>query len=319
MVKIGVRTPSIKRSVKARTTGRITRTVKRSVNPVYGKKGTGFITNPERSIKNAVYHRTTVGINPLSTLATNQSKSSTIAAHQTQPRNDYEQPISIHELPSDFVQSHNIPKNKLLLEINDVKTEDHEKNINELISNISGDVERYELYSDLKRNDIIDFHFGEKIYQFDFFTIDIHTDSEVIRNNGVYELRLKDRLSNTFLTIGAIPSDYNEQLDSIFSDKSVDTELQIKTYGGNYKQTSENKNGSISVRNYKEPLRFVLQIYDTNPRKKAEQAVINDYYKALQDQQDAADRQTSKSVGGCMAIGFIAFLIIIAVISSIFN
>lgn len=61
-MKVGVRKPSIKKSVKARTTGRVKRAAKRSVNPVYGKKGTGFAKNPSRSVKNAVYHRTTIGV-----------------------------------------------------------------------------------------------------------------------------------------------------------------------------------------------------------------------------------------------------------------
>lgn len=57
----GFRKPSVKKSFSARTTGRINRSVKRATNPFYGKKGTGLVRNPERSIKNAVYHRTTTG------------------------------------------------------------------------------------------------------------------------------------------------------------------------------------------------------------------------------------------------------------------
>lgn len=37
-MKIGVRTSSLKKSFKARTTGRINRTLKKSVNPLYEKK-----------------------------------------------------------------------------------------------------------------------------------------------------------------------------------------------------------------------------------------------------------------------------------------
>ena len=61
-MKVGLRTPSPKKSLKARTTGKVKRAAKKAVNPMYGKKGTGFIKDPERSIKNAVYHRTTVGV-----------------------------------------------------------------------------------------------------------------------------------------------------------------------------------------------------------------------------------------------------------------
>ena len=61
-MKFGVRKPSFKKSIKARTTGRINRAVKRAVNPLYGKKGVGFVKDPSRSIKNAVYQRTTFSV-----------------------------------------------------------------------------------------------------------------------------------------------------------------------------------------------------------------------------------------------------------------
>lgn len=58
-MKFGVRTPSIKKSVKARTTGKIKRQVKKSVVPMYGKKGTGIIKKPKKSVYNKVYKKTT--------------------------------------------------------------------------------------------------------------------------------------------------------------------------------------------------------------------------------------------------------------------
>lgn len=59
-MKIGLRTPSPTKSIKARTTGRINRTVKKSFNPFYGRKGMGYLKDPERAIKNKVYHKVTV-------------------------------------------------------------------------------------------------------------------------------------------------------------------------------------------------------------------------------------------------------------------
>ena len=61
-MKVGFRKPSPKRSIKARTTGKIKRKVKRSVNPLYGKKGMGLINNPKKAAYNAVYKRTTFGV-----------------------------------------------------------------------------------------------------------------------------------------------------------------------------------------------------------------------------------------------------------------
>jgi hypothetical protein len=58
-MKFGMRKPSLKRSLKARTTGRAKRAVKRSVIPGYGQRGMGVVKNPKRAARNAVYKRTT--------------------------------------------------------------------------------------------------------------------------------------------------------------------------------------------------------------------------------------------------------------------
>ena len=62
-MKVGYRKPNIKKSIKARTTGKIKRKAKKAVNPFYGKKGMGYIKNPKRAVKNKVYHKTTFGTN----------------------------------------------------------------------------------------------------------------------------------------------------------------------------------------------------------------------------------------------------------------
>ena len=48
-MKFGVRTPSLKKSISARTTGRAKRSIKRALIPGYGKKGRGWITNPKKA------------------------------------------------------------------------------------------------------------------------------------------------------------------------------------------------------------------------------------------------------------------------------
>lgn len=58
-MNMGMRTPSIKKSFNTRTTSKMTRVVKKSVNPLYNKRGIGFTKNPTRSIKNSVYKKTT--------------------------------------------------------------------------------------------------------------------------------------------------------------------------------------------------------------------------------------------------------------------
>lgn len=60
-MKIGYRKPSVKKSIKARTTGKVKRKMKKAVNPFYGKKGMGYVKNPKKAIKNKIYHKTTFG------------------------------------------------------------------------------------------------------------------------------------------------------------------------------------------------------------------------------------------------------------------
>ncbi|MGX7377246.1 hypothetical protein [Carnobacterium maltaromaticum] len=57
-MKVGMRKPSIKKSIKARTTGKVKRKVKSTVNPMYGKKGAGWINNPKRAAYNKIYKKT---------------------------------------------------------------------------------------------------------------------------------------------------------------------------------------------------------------------------------------------------------------------
>ncbi|WP_423188408.1 hypothetical protein ACO1PF_07285 [Alkalibacterium sp. f15] len=57
-MKFGMRKPSIKRSIKARTTGRAKRAVKRNVLPGYGKKGMGWLKDPKKAAYNKVYKKT---------------------------------------------------------------------------------------------------------------------------------------------------------------------------------------------------------------------------------------------------------------------
>lgn len=61
-MKYGFRTPSLRRSISARTTGRAKRAIKRAIIPGYGRKGMGLLTNPQKSIYNRIYRRTTFGL-----------------------------------------------------------------------------------------------------------------------------------------------------------------------------------------------------------------------------------------------------------------
>lgn len=61
-MKFGMRTPSLKKSIKARTTGKAKRAIKKALDPTYGKKGMGMIKNPKKAIYNKVYKKTTFSL-----------------------------------------------------------------------------------------------------------------------------------------------------------------------------------------------------------------------------------------------------------------
>lgn len=61
-MKFGVRKPSLKRSIKARTTGKLKRRVKSAVIPWYGKRGVGFITHPFKAMYGWIYRRVTISL-----------------------------------------------------------------------------------------------------------------------------------------------------------------------------------------------------------------------------------------------------------------
>lgn len=57
-MKFGMRKPRVKKMLKARTTGKAKRAVKKALIPGYGKKGSGWIKNPKKAAYNKVYKKT---------------------------------------------------------------------------------------------------------------------------------------------------------------------------------------------------------------------------------------------------------------------
>lgn len=90
-MKFGMRKPSIKKSFKARTTGRIKRQAKSAINPIYGKKGVGFVKNPSKSVKNSIYHKTTFSIFDL-------FKSHKKSTNNSTCKNDTKQTVTLNDV-----------------------------------------------------------------------------------------------------------------------------------------------------------------------------------------------------------------------------
>lgn len=64
-MKFGLRTPSLKKSISARTTGRAKRAIKKALIPGYGKKGMGWLKNSKKAAYNKVYNKTSFGLSDL--------------------------------------------------------------------------------------------------------------------------------------------------------------------------------------------------------------------------------------------------------------
>lgn len=85
-MKYGVRKPNVKKSIKARTTGKVKRQVKKAVNPLYGKKGMGIVNDPKKAAYNAVYSRTTVSVSDLAKEAASTTQKSAANVPHTVPQ-----------------------------------------------------------------------------------------------------------------------------------------------------------------------------------------------------------------------------------------
>lgn len=57
-MRFGLRKPSLSRSFSARTIGRCSRAIKKTVNPIYGKRGLE-IRRPKKKLYSTVYNKTT--------------------------------------------------------------------------------------------------------------------------------------------------------------------------------------------------------------------------------------------------------------------
>lgn len=61
-MKFGMRKPSVKRSISARTTSKWKRQMKKAIIPGYGRKGMGWMKNPRKAAYNKIYRKTTFSL-----------------------------------------------------------------------------------------------------------------------------------------------------------------------------------------------------------------------------------------------------------------
>lgn len=322
MTKFGVRKPSIKRSISSRTTGRITRSVKSSVDPFYGKKGTGLVRNPSKSIYNKVYKKTTVGINPMSNIGgdTNTSVSDNSDINY---QNVFSDPID--QMEYEGPNLNDLPSPKVVLHIDSkfINTVDFKDNILSVSNYISASIDRGDQYQGLKRTEIIDSHFNEKIFQLDSDDFYLYGNLHIIMQNNIYYL--VSNLDDDLLKIGAINPIDNIALTKILGNNSLPGNLtvQVKNYGGKYKQTIINKDGSISVKGFYDSVLFSIDILNKSEYYHEKEKRIDEYNEQLNAlKQERLDKQaaTNRFVGiGCLSISFLAVLIVIIPIILLFS
>lgn len=82
-MKVGIRKPNYKKRLKARTTGKIKRQVKKAVIPGYGKKGTGWIKDPKKAAYNKVYNKTTVSVDQMLSSSSKSTNASSVPNSNT--------------------------------------------------------------------------------------------------------------------------------------------------------------------------------------------------------------------------------------------
>ena len=86
-MRIGPRKPSVKKSLSARTTGKVNRKLNKAVNPLHGKKGMGMVNDPKKAVYNKVYNKTTIGYQDVYKKANKQSSAPDAPGSQTSNSN----------------------------------------------------------------------------------------------------------------------------------------------------------------------------------------------------------------------------------------
>lgn len=308
MVKFGVRKPSLKRSISARTTGRLKRSVKKSINPLYGKKGMGLINNPKKAVYNSVYHRTNVGINPLSNTSHKQRKTT----KQTEIKQERTTKSPLQTLIDQGPNFDNLPKYQSLLLINskDIETQNFTNEISEVTNFLMNILEKSQQFSGLKRKEIISDHFNQKIYQFSKTAFFDNAELHMIEENGTFFL--VSEINSQTLKIAQIDHSFNNNLSEMLLNDALQKNLQvdIRNFGGKYKKTVINKDGSISVRSFYEPISFSIEFFDATNYLLEKEKRIQNFNHQIADQK----RKQRNANIGCFLFIIIAIIIIAMII-----
>lgn len=170
-MKFGMRKPNIKKSLRARTTGKLKRSIKSAINPLYGKKVMGYVRNPEKAIKDKIYHKVTFGVIDIFNWVKPRNKKSN--KFKTFSKKTTEKTITI----GDVDRMNNIEKTKLYHAIS-VQYQDF---YSEYYKNIQKASEYYSLFI----NNNLDIRYFEKMLDccnYVFENVEQYRNLEIMNN-----------------------------------------------------------------------------------------------------------------------------------------
>lgn len=186
-MKFGMRKPNLKKSIKARTTGKIKRKAKKAVNPLYSKKGMGYAKKPAKAVKNSVYHKTTFSLFDI--FKTSKSKKSIKQNSQTTNK--------VEVTLEDVDKMNSVQKTELYSTIN----EQYSNFYNEYYKNMEKAKENYSLFI----NNNLDMKYFNKILEcynynlqneeqkrnLDMMNNKLTDSNDLSKSNYVYEVLAK--------------------------------------------------------------------------------------------------------------------------------
>lgn len=180
-----------------------------------------------------------------------------------------------------------------------INTENNTDQLNSLIAELQNWLEPDELFDGLSNQDILNFHYDEKVYQF---------------NSPISDYDLKINFNNKGHVLATFRNGKNFELGTIDPSKLIykDTVVpRLVIRGGRYKAVAVNKDGSDHIKSFREPYKLFIDFYDKipqHPSNSAQQALDQ-----LQAEQRALQTLRNNEVSG-LAVGCLIIIVIIILI-----
>lgn len=151
-----------------------------------------------------------------------------------------------------------------------IDTTNHSEQVKSFISELQNWFDKGDLYDGLSNQDILEYHYDERIYQFGNYPLDSYDIKTIISNsNGKYRVYLHFRNDKSF-NIGTING--NENLNDYLNNECYEPRIYIR--GGRYKKVVINEDGADRIKSFREP--YIFQIGFLKKKKPKDINYIND-------------------------------------------